>query len=132
MLLEIILAQITAWNSGNLENFLSFYRDDVKVFAKPANDLVFESKKALLPHIQTDFAAGKVEQIKVIDQAETPTRVFLLEEKTNAEGSRRAVVTYQLEDQKIKTMWIERVDRSLSKIPRETIEASDCVSLFKR
>lgn len=132
MLLEIILAQIAAWNSGDLNAFLDYYHDDVKVYSKPANDLVFDSKKAFLPHIQPDFEAGKVEKIKVIDQAETPAHVLLLEEKTDDRGtSRRAVVTYFLEGKKIKTMWIERVEPTLPRIPKAMIDSTnDCKSTF--
>lgn len=131
MLLEMILAQVTAWNKGNLEDFLSYYRDDIKVYSRPANDLIFDSKAALLTHIKSDFDSGKVERVHIVDQVESPPYVLLLEEKTNEAGSRRAVVTYLIENNKIKSMWIERVEIGVSRIPNASIEnAVQCKSVL--
>ncbi len=131
MLLELILAQVTAWNKGNLDDFLSYYRDDVKVYSQTANDLIFDSKAALLPHIKPDFDSGKVERVHIVDQFESPPYVLLLEEKTNESGSRRAVVTYLIENNKIKSMWIERIEIGVSLIPKSSIQnAVQCKSVL--
>jgi hypothetical protein len=121
MLLELILSQIYAWNRGDLKEFLSYYHEDVKVYSKPADDLVFASKAAILPHIHPDFEAGTVERVKVIDQIESAPYVLLLEEKTSGKGSRRAIVTYLVEGNKIKCMWIERVENSVIQIPKTSL-----------
>lgn len=122
MLLELVFAQIQAWNHGNLKDFLSYYHDDVKVYSKPAGDLIFESREALLPHIKPDFDAGKVEEVKILDSVESKPYVFTLEEKTSEKGTRRAVVTYLIENGKITCMWIEKLDAPAKRIPKSSME----------
>jgi hypothetical protein len=122
MLLELVFAQIQAWNRGDLKDFLSYYHEDVKVYSVPAGDLIFASKEALLPHIQPDFDSGKVEQVKIVDQVEAKPYVLLLEEKSNETGTRRAVVTYLIVNGKIKCMWIQKVDNVVNRIPKSATQ----------
>lgn len=118
MLLELILAQLQAWNNGNLDLMMSYYHDDVKVYAFPAKDPFLDSKATIITHIKADFESGNVEQIKVIDQLEEAPFVLTIEEKSSPEhGTRRGVFTYLIEENKVKALWFERVDNSVNSIP---------------
>lgn len=133
MLLELVFAQIQAWNQGNLKDFLSYYHHDVKVYSKPAGDLIFGSIEALLPHIKPDFDSGKVEEVKILDSVESKPYVFTLEEKSSAKGTRRAVVTYLIENGKIKCMWIEKLETETKRIPKAAMEnPGQCAKALSR
>jgi len=60
--------------------------------------------------------------VKVVDQIESKPYVLLLEEKTSDKGSRRAIVTYLVENGKIKCMWIERVENNVNRIPKGSVD----------
>ncbi len=93
----------------------------VKVYSKPFAEPVLGSVTEVLAHIAPDFEAGTVERVNVVDQLEASPYVLLLEEKISERGSRRAIVTYLLENKKIKTVWIERVENSVNRIPADSI-----------
>ncbi|PWU17383.1 MAG: hypothetical protein C5B49_09010 [Bdellovibrio sp.] len=110
MLMEIVLSQVQAWNSGNLDRLLPHYADTVQVYAMPDNTVIFDGKEKLKAHLKPEFDNGKVVQVKVLEKLEYPPYVVLVEEKSAPEGTRRAVVTYLIEDGKITKMWIAKVE----------------------
>lgn len=106
MVLDIVLAQIEAWNEGNFEELLNYYSETIQVLDLATNKIIFASKAEIISHIKPDFENNKVDRINVISKIESNPYVVLVEEKQFPAGPKTTMFIYLIENKKIQKMWI--------------------------
>jgi hypothetical protein len=127
MLIELVLAQLQAWNAADLTKMMSYYHDDVAVYSRASEEPVLSSKQMIIEHTRADFEAGAVDRIEVIAIIEAFPYVLTIEEKQPRDKPPfRGVFTYYFEDNKIKRLWFERVPDEVSKITEDYIRRARC------
>ncbi|MGE0525985.1 MAG: nuclear transport factor 2 family protein [Bdellovibrionales bacterium] len=127
MLLELVMAQLYAWNAGKMNEMMAYYHDDVKVYSRSKPEPFLDSKQTIIEHIKPDFDSGNIEKIVVIATLERAPYVFTIEEKHPPNGTPfRGLFTYYFEGGKIKALWFERIADSVSEIPESAIDLTNC------
>ncbi|WP_298305504.1 nuclear transport factor 2 family protein [Flavobacterium sp.] len=97
---EIVQKQVEAYNSGKIEDFLSFYAEDVKIYTYP-NKLETEGKSAMRESYTSFFKNAKKLHCTITKRIVTKNIVIDEEQIEYNETQFGGVAIYEIENGKI-------------------------------
>jgi len=97
---EIVQKQVEAYNSGKIEDFLSFYSEDVKIYTYP-NKLETEGKNAMRESYASFFKNAKKLHCTITKRIVTKNIVIDEESIFYNETQFGGVAIYEVENNKI-------------------------------
>lgn len=97
---DIVQKQIEAYNNKNLDTFLSFYSDEVKIYSYP-NLLESEGKQAMKTNYASFFSSAKTLNCKIINRIIHNNKIIDQEEVTLNNQKINVVTIYEIENNKI-------------------------------
>lgn len=106
---SIVAKQVNAYNARDLDAFLSYYSDDVKIYEFP-DDLMLESKQEIIPRYVERFKSKKL-HAKIIDRMVIGNKVIDREQVTGRDDNKvvNVVAIYEInEEGLISKVWFVR------------------------
>lgn len=97
---EIVQKQVEAYNSRDIDVFLSFYSEDVKIYSFP-NSLESEGKQAMRNNYANFFKNAKILNCKIKNRIIYNDKVIDEEEVTYNDKKFGAVAIYEIKNNKI-------------------------------
>lgn len=107
---EIVLKQIEEYNNQDIEKCLGYCDDQIEVLLLPDNESLFKGKDVLRSHLQKSFGTEDFEEVEVSEVIALGDFVTTIEKKIKKSTgeSRSLLITYFVENSKIKKMWAAR------------------------
>ncbi|GGU72841.1 hypothetical protein GCM10010211_43360 [Streptomyces albospinus] len=105
---EIVDGQLAAYNAGDLEKFLTYYVDDVPVYAFPSGDVLTDrSGPAFRERYRALFAASPDLHAELVSRVVHGRIVIDQENVTGFMGGevRTAVALYEVGEERIERVW---------------------------
>ncbi|MEL7003046.1 MAG: amidohydrolase family protein [Bacteroidota bacterium] len=106
---SIVAQQVNAYNARDLEVFLSYYSDDVKIYEFP-DDLMLESKKEIVPRYVERFKSTEL-HARIINRMVVGNKVIDREQVTGRNDGKvsNLVAIYEINDEGlISKVWFVR------------------------
>ncbi|MDI9309773.1 MAG: nuclear transport factor 2 family protein [Limnohabitans sp.] len=97
---DIVQKQVEAYNNKNLDTFLSFYSDDIKIYSYP-NLLESEGKQAMKTNYANFFSNAKTLNCKIINRIIHNNKIIDQEEVTLNDQKISVITIYEIENNKI-------------------------------
>lgn len=103
---EIVQQQVEAYNARDLDAFMDFYTDDVKIYAYP-DSLLHSGKEEMRKRYQKRFESSPDLHAEIVDRLTYGNYVIDHEKVTgfNGDGTVTAVAIYKVRGDKIEKVW---------------------------
>ncbi len=113
LLTDIAQGQLDAYNKQDIENFLSWYSEDVEVYNFP-DELLYKGKEEMRKRYSSAWKQNPNQRANVTDRINVGNTVMDKEQVTGRSNNVEAnvIAIYKIENEKIKKVYFVRESKS--------------------